>query len=125
MREERYFWINFLNLYFSKIGTIEFRAMEGSVNSTKILIWLLTCASILRYAENTKACLSSGKVTLKEVLASNVGDKYADYIMEYYKHRESVFFKSDGTYRDHKSTEARWFNQDSEFKFEHNNMEIK
>lgn len=124
-KNERYFWINFLNLYFSKIGTIEFRAEPGSTNFCKIMIWMLTCASILKYAENVKTCLTIKSVTLKEVLTEHLGDKYASYIMEYYMMRYNVFFNKDGGYKNYKIVEDKWFKDDPQFNFQTLNMEIK
>jgi len=124
-KESRYFWVNFLNLYFNKIGTLEFRCAEGSVNSTKILIWMLTCASILKYAENVKTCLTAKSITLREVLLENLGEKYTNYIMEYYKMRYETFFNKDGSYKNYKTVESKWFDDDPNFNFKHNNMEIK
>lgn len=124
-RPQRYVWLNLLNLYFSKIGTVEFRAEPGSTNFTKVIIWMLTCASILKYAEDVKRCLTVKSVTLKEVLVENLGDEYANYIMEYYKLRHEYFFDKNGQYRNYKAVEAKWFNEDPQFSFQHNNMEIK
>lgn len=101
------------------------RAMEGSTNFTKIMIWMLTCVSILKYAENVKACFSAKSISLKEVLSAHLGDKYADYIMAYYKMKQAYFMRPDGSYKEYKNIEKKWFLEDAEFTFSHNNMEIK
>jgi hypothetical protein len=121
----RYYWINFLNLYFSKIGTIEFRAEPGSTSFTKTMIWMLTCASILRYSEDVKRCFTTKSLTLKEVLLENLGEKYTEYIMEYYNMRYKYFFDSSGGYRDYKKVEKVWFAEDPDFNFEVGNFSIK
>ena len=124
-RKGRYYWINFLNLYFSPIGTIEFRPEAGTTSWTKTAIWIMVCASILRYAEDIKRCFTAKSVTLKEVLIENLGEKYADYIMAYMKMRHGFFFNSSEGYREYKSTERDWFNQDYDFTFEHEGVTIK
>lgn len=124
-KTSRYFWINFLNLYFSKIGTIEFRAEPGTTNFTKTMIWMLTCASILRYAEDVKTVLTKDSITLKEVLTENLGEDYANYIMSYYEMRRNYFFNKDNSYKNYKIVEKKWFDEDPEFSFENNNMQIK
>jgi len=124
-RAERYFLVNFLNLFFSNIGTIEFRQMEGSTNSTKVLIWFVTCASVLKYAEDIKRGLSIKKLTLKDILIDNIDEEYADYIMEYFKLRNKQFFNGDSYKGNYKSIENEWFKNDSEFNFKLGNIEIK
>lgn len=126
-RNERYYILNFLNMFFTKTGTVEFRCHEGSTNYTKCIIWLLTCASILRYAENNmKECLSPDPIKLEDILLDNLGSKYTNYIMAYYEMRKNTFFTQSGTYRtDYKSVEKKWFDSDEKFSFEHNDFEIK
>lgn len=124
-RPQRYVWLNLLNLYFSKIGTVEFRAEPGSTNFTKVMIWMLTCASILKYAEDVKKCLTIKNVTLREVLQENLGEKYTEYIMAYYKMRNETFFDRNNAYKNYKTVEEKWFTTDPEFTFIHDNMEIK
>ncbi len=122
---QRYSILNFLNLFFSKTRTAEFRIMEGSTNSTKILSWMIICASILRYAEDIKRGLSNTKLTLEEILKAQLPEKYSTYLMEYMKSRRKVFFNDAGEYKSWKSVEQVWFSKDSEYKFIHNNFEIK
>lgn len=124
-KPSRYYWINFLNLYFSKIGTIEFRAEPGSTSFTKVMIWMLTCASILRYAEDVKRCFTTKTLTLEEVLVENLGEKYVKYIMAYYNMRYDYFFDKGGNYRDFKRFEKNWFVEDANFSFEFDNFSIK
>lgn len=125
-KPSRYYWVNFLNLYFSNIGTIEFRSMEGSTNPTKILVWLIICASILKYAEDIKRGLLIRSLTLKEILLENVGDKYTNYIMQYLDIKNKTFFESNGLYKGNwKGIEKTWFSQDSTFNFKQDNIEIK
>lgn len=123
-RASRYYNVNFLNLFFSKMGTIEFRAMEGSTNSTKVLNWMLICASILNYAEDISKCFTLEKVTLKEILKKSLSESWTNYIMEYMDLRNRTFF-SGSSYRDWKPTENKWFKEDSEFSFKNLNAEIK
>ncbi len=124
-REQRYYLVNFLNLFFSKIHTVEFRIHEGSTNSTKILSWMLLCSSILKYAENIKRGLSLKKLTIKEILEDQLPEKYSEYLMAYLNHRHGVFFNENGEYKSWKTIEKLWFSKDSEFTFVHKNFEIK
>lgn len=127
-KPSRYTIFNFLNLFFSNIGTIEARAHEGSTNSTKCLIWLMICASILRYAEDIKRSfeLKPGKICLQDILSENMSKSYVDYIMAYLDLRKCTFFTKDGAYRSSvKSIEQKWFNDDPKFNFKYNNIEIK
>lgn len=122
----RYVNVNFLNLFFSSIGTIEFRMHEGSTSSTKCLIWMVICASILKYAEDIKRGLSCTSLKLSEILYENVDPEYTAYIMEYLNFRNSTFFTKEGSYRgNYKAVESAWFNKDPEFSFKYNNIEIK
>lgn len=120
----RYHNVNFLNLFFTKLETVEFRCMEGTFNFTKAVIWLLTCASILKYAENIKECLSEPVITLEQVLLDNLGKDMTDYFMAYYTMRNNTFFTGTSYKSDYKGVEAAWFKKDAEFKFKHNNIQI-
>jgi hypothetical protein len=115
-KPSRYFIVNFLNLYFNNTGTIEFRPHESTLSADKALMWLAVCASIIRYAENTKKCLTAKSLTLKEVLSGFVNSKELDKIMTYLKFRHDTFFDAKGAYRDYKSVEAKWFKEDPNFK---------
>lgn len=125
-KAERYYMVNFLNLFFTRTNTIEFRCHEGTTNSTKCLIWLLTCASILKYADNIKDCFKKPKITLKEVLLFNLGPELSNYIISYFEMRRGLFFESTGEYKsNYKSIENNWFSNDSDFTFKKGNIEIK
>lgn len=124
-REQRYYLVNFLNLFFSKTHTIEFRIHEGSTNVTKIISWMIICASILKYAEDIKRGMSLKTLTLKEVLEDRLPQKYSDYLMEYMNHRNSTFFNEKKEYKNWKPIEKVWQSRDNEFKFQHKNFEIK
>lgn len=121
----RYLLLNFLNLFFSKSHTLEFRLAEGSTNPTKILSWQIICASILRYAEDIKRGLSNTSLRLEDILKAQLPEKYSTYLMEYMKSRNTVFFNSAGEYKSWKSVEQLWFSKDNSYKFVHNNFEIK
>lgn len=124
-KPQRYYIFNFLNLFFNNIGTIESRCHEGSTNVTKCLVWLFVSASILRYAENIKEVFEAKSITLEKVLEDNLPSPYVSYIMAYMKIRHETFFRNDGGYRAHANVEKAWFSDDNEFRFEHENMEIK
>lgn len=120
----RYHNVNLLNLFFTKLETIEFRCMEGTTNFTKTAIWLLTCASILRYAEDTRSCFTKTSITLEEILQDHLGKELAEYCMEYYKARNRAFFVGGGYKSGFASVEKKWFKDDEDFTFKHNNIEL-
>lgn len=121
-KPSRYYLINFLNLFFNNIGTIEFRCHESTTNPNKAIIWLLVCASILKYAENTKDVLGHDKITLTQVLATYLPQDMLVYIMEYFQFRNKTFFTQGGNYKEKwANIEANWFSQDPKFEFESKN----
>lgn len=114
-KHSRYFIVNFLNLFFSNIGTIEFRPAESCVNGEKALVWLIVYSSILKYADNIEICLTKPEISLKEVLEFNTNKEVTASIMDYMNYRKNFFFDAKGTYKDWKSTEIKWFKLDQEF----------
>jgi hypothetical protein len=87
---------------------------------------MLTCVSILRYAENIEDCLESKSITLEKVLKDHLGPAYTEYIMSYYKARSRVFGTESGSYNtNYKTIEKRWFKEDDDYSFKGSNIEIK
>lgn len=83
-RKQRYYWINFINLFFSERRTIEFRLHHATRNGQKMINWLFICSAILQYAEaNAKLILTNTKaITLNDIL---------DYYADHYKNKDSQF----------------------------------
>lgn len=125
-RESRYYNFNLLNLFFTKLHTVEARIHEGTLNSTKCIVWLLTVASILIYAENVQECFVADSIRLRDILSKNLSQSYTEYIMAYFESRKSIFRTSNGAFRENAiALEKKWFNDDADYSFNHLKMEIK
>ncbi len=123
-RPQRYYWMNLLPTFFSGAETIEFRNHEATLNFEKTIMWMLTCVSILKYAENAKLCLLDKKVTVSEVLHSHLPAPLADHVMAYYQQRKEVFRDSAGRYnKNWDSIENDWIMRDKDYKFNKTSIE--
>ncbi|XAI97313.1 hypothetical protein [Leptolyngbya phage Lbo-JY46] len=118
-RPSRYYWVNFMNCFFSKRNTVEFRLHHGTFNAYKIVNWLLICNAIVRFAKaNIKTLLVSNKKhTIEDVLSyysdtfKEEGCKLVDYLMDYYTERVNTF-------KDQKDkTGQKEFSQDHSYTF--------
>lgn len=101
-RKQRYFWLNFMNLFFSSRRTAEFRLHQPTLNGQKMVNWLFICNAIVRYAEtHAKKILSDGSpIPLNTVLdyyADTFKTKEAiflsDYLKAYVQDRKDYFYK--------------------------------
>lgn len=116
LKPMRYMWVNFLNLFFAHSKTVEFRICEATFNFDKILIFLLTCVAILKYAENYSITLSEQPITLKEILKDHFPDDLANQIMNYWTKRKLIYGNSDGTFKvDWKGIEGGMMINDKNF----------
>ena len=107
----RYHFVNIFNLLFTKSHTVEFRLHENTFNLEKVVKWIYTCVAIVKYADNnTRNCIESSKITLKEVLKSAYHSNKADDICKYMDFRKDMFSKDD---KFHSSAT----NTDSNFQF--------
>lgn len=81
-RAGRYYWLNFMNMFFSQRKTMEFRIHHATTNGQKMINWLFICNAILKYAEkNPKHILSSSNpISLDTIM---------DYYAEHFKTKES------------------------------------
>lgn len=121
----RYYIVNFLNLFFNSIGTIEFRCHESTTSPTKAIIWLLTCVAMLNYAEHINLVFKAANITLRSVLEMSFDRELVDYIMSYMKLRRETFFTASGAYRqNYANIEGNWFAQDPKFTFESKNYKL-
>jgi hypothetical protein len=96
-RTGRYYWINFMNMFFSKRDTIEFRLHTPTFNSQKIINWLFICSAFIQYVEkHTEAILKGKKIKIKDVLYIYKDlyneEELSEYLLDYYKSRV-VFFE--------------------------------
>lgn len=99
-RAGRYYWVNFMNMFFSDRKTMEFRIHHATTNSYKVINWIFICNAIVKYAErNTKSILADGSaITLEEVLGfyakefKNADGKFlTNYLRAYVKERKDYF----------------------------------
>jgi hypothetical protein len=99
-RKQRYYWMNFMNMFFSDRKTIEFRLHQNTLNHHKMIPWLFICHAIVRYAEkHAKEILQSGE----PIVVSTILDFYKDqhktesakflsnYLKAYYNNRVEYF----------------------------------
>lgn len=106
----RYFALNFVNYFFSKSGTVEFRLHGPTLNFHKTSAWLLICTSIVRYAMTYPDVIlrRKEKINLRDILfeiRSNFGTldveenpektKYfedvSEYLISYVEMRKQYF----------------------------------
>lgn len=116
-RPSRYYWVNFMNSFFSNRNTIEFRLHHGTFNAYKIVNWLLICNAIIKYAKlNIKDLLTTDKRhSIEDVISyyahsfGEEGCRLVNYLMDYYLERVKSFrnlqdkegkqeFKNDHSY---------------------------
>jgi hypothetical protein len=106
-RKQRYYWMNFMNMFFSNRETIEFRLHQNTVNGQKMINWLFMCNAIVHYAERHAAeILSSDKPISFENVLSYYEDVFktetaqflSRYLIAYFRDRKAYFqadFKRD------------------------------
>jgi len=99
-RKQRYFWLNFMNMFFSERRTMEFRLHHCTLNGQKMVNWLFICNAVCQYAANhSDEILSSDKaITLdtvlehyKETFKTPHGKFLSDYLKAYVKDRKDYF----------------------------------
>lgn len=118
LKPQRYLLCNFLNFFFAHSKTIEFRIHEATTNFDKILMYLLTCVAILKYAENFEKTLSNDKITLKQMVEDHYPADIASRIMYYWDMRHTTFCTTEGGFKSGwKNVEQTWFNNDKTFNF--------
>jgi Putative amidoligase enzyme len=125
-RKQRYYWINFMNMFFSERKTIEFRLHQATVNHYKMINWLFICNAIIKYAEfNAKSILSSGDpIKLDNVLdfyknhyKTNDAELLSNYLKTYVNDRKS-YFEKDRKNKDYTSIKELETDKDYEFKYD-------
>ena len=97
----RYYWVNFVNPLFGKRDTIEFRIHTPTLNSDKIINWLMMCIAIIKFAETkVKVCISKNKIPFTDVLNIFSLMRKSSYslfltrkLKEYYNNRVEYFAK--------------------------------
>ena len=97
-QKNRYFYMNFMNLFFGHRHTMEARLHSGTTNSHKIINWLFICAAIIKYTEKyTKELITTNKaISLKEILdiyptlfhQDKKAHFLSKYLYEYFKQRQ-------------------------------------
>lgn len=101
-RKERYYWINFMNMFFSPRRTVEFRLHQGTLNGQKMINWLFICNAIVKYAElNAREIVTSGDAIAFNDILNIYKDHYktkesiflSDYLKGYVAERKAYFLK--------------------------------
>jgi hypothetical protein len=99
-RKRRYYWMNFMNMFFSERRTIEFRLHHNTVNGQKMINWLFICNAVVKYAEkHAKEIVSGNKpITVEQVLnyyaetfKTKHGKFLSAYLIAYFKDRVAYF----------------------------------
>lgn len=99
-KHSRYYWINFINIFFSERNTIEFRPHHGTLNSQKAVNWLFIVNAIIKYASlHEKDIITTGKkISLSQVL-NYYGEHFktpkaqflSEYLIAYLEDRKKLF----------------------------------
>jgi hypothetical protein len=126
-RHSRYFWINFMNMFFSNRNTLEFRLHTPTTNSQKILSWQMICTAIINYAEKNSFSLvrdDISKINLNDIINFSYSSdpETCDYLKEYIMFRKKTFLK-DKLKEDYMSME--YIAQDKSFVFPYKDFEKK
>jgi hypothetical protein len=119
-KKSRYFWVNMLP-FMTNGHTIEFRLHEPSLNYQKIVLWLMICAAMIKYAkQNTNNILKAeSKIMFTDIFdtykGTEYGDKVAGFLAEYVNFRTNNFMQlfSKGNYAD-----DSFLKNDKKFKYE-------
>lgn len=91
-RNARYYWVNFMNMFFSNRKTIEFRIHTPTMNHVKIINWLFIVNAICLYASrHTDEILKGTKVTMAKVLEVYQDEAFVKYLKEYVISRKKLF----------------------------------
>lgn len=124
-QKRRYYWVNFIPLFFHDKATVEFRAHHGTLNKDKVYNWIWITNAFMRYADAYPELIlrKKIKITLNDVLLGYVDDfgkgegnkEIADQLIKYTAARYQTFFKHlmhDDIYCD------KEFSNDRNFKWE-------
>ncbi len=127
-RKSRYFWVNFMNMFFGSRKTIEFRLHHNTTNPYKLVNWLYITRAIILFAEiHSDKILKkeqNSSISLTEVLniyrdmdASDPDSIFlSEYLNAYVKERKKFFlecFKKGDVRCDHET------NQDKNYTFDY------
>ncbi len=69
-RNSRYYYFNFMNLFFTHRHTLEARLSSATTNKDKVINWFLICVAIIRYSQKySKEIITRDRtISIKEVL---------------------------------------------------------
>jgi hypothetical protein len=124
-RAQRYYWLNFMNFFFSDRKTAEFRLHQATLNGQKMINWLFICNAVVRYAEKyAKDILSSTTpISLNTVLdyyantfKTKDGKFLSEYLKAYVQDRKDYFLKD---YKKGDYVSSKELDDDKTFKFEY------
>ena len=125
-RNNRYTWLNMMNMFFTHRNTVEFRLHTPTTNPIKLTNWLFICNAIVKYVEKYADQIISNKqkISLKEVFdiykdlypKDSAATALSNYIYNYFLQRSEDFRKDF----DKKDFLSEWdMTTDKEYTFEH------
>lgn len=123
-RNSRYYYFNFMNMFFTHRHTVEARLSGPTTNRDKVLNWFLICNAIIKYSQKyAKQIITKDRtISIKEVLDiyptlfPNCSESkfLSNYLYNYFVERQ-VRFKKDYSQGDYISM---WdINDDKEYKY--------
>lgn len=104
-RKARYYWINFMNMFFGDRSTVEFRLHHNTTNPYKLVNWLYITRAIIYYAQvhadDILKMDADDKISLRSVIniyrdmnALNSDAAFlSEYLNAYIKERKAFFLK--------------------------------
>lgn len=89
--DNRYKWLNILNLCFGETNTIEFRIHNATLNKAKINNWLFIVNAFMKYAiiNSKKLTASKCKVSIHEIIGSIYPEEIKNALFQYIEERKS------------------------------------
>jgi hypothetical protein len=125
-RKQRYFWLNFMNMFFSERRTMEFRLHHCTLNGQKMINWLFICNAIAQYAaQHADNILSSAEPISLNTILDYYGNTFkgdhatflSSYLKAYVKDRKEYFArdKANGDFLSEKEMKE---DKEYVFKFE-------
>ena len=123
-RQGRYAALNMFNLFFKRSHTVEFRLHHGTVNSDKIVSWILICAAIVNFAKDNyeQIVVQKYKFNLDDIIRNIYSDNefMVGYLISYINVRrnqfEDSYFKNEAF--------GQEFNRDGAFEHKYGNQKL-
>lgn len=90
----RYYWMNFVNYFFTPQETLEYRIFESSLDFNTSFYYMMISLAILNYAEKNqnKIVLSREKIILEDVLEDTFDKDLSDEIITFIYNKRKLNF---------------------------------